>query len=280
MSGHKSVKLIIVFSIVAPLLGVLCLVWWAVPTTVDWLIKNHHPRGTALEARYIVEALEQHKQDTGSYPTTKEGVNIVFDRLEPREWRKPKELLDAWGNPFGYMSPGEHNAEYDLWSLGSDKRSGGKGDAADITNWDVNGIILISRPWEVQMNDIAADLAREVWWGGFIVVLLVAVVGFWIFMATRLKWSKPPSPQVQAKAQEILWERRNEFTMSFCLVLVVILVLVIVAVLLMTRVISAEAGVPILTAIVGWVMGKLGVTIRRTRNDPIKQKEEQQESLD
>lgn len=270
----KCFFILIVFGILVVVLHCLFLPFWGFRL---WCKKSIPHRGTILEARYIVEALEHHRQETGNYPTTEEGLNIVFDRLKPQKWRKPKELLDAWGNPFGYISPGKYNAEYDLWSFGSDKKPGGKGDATDITNWYIEGNILIKRPWEIQMNNVAEELAREVWWGGFFVVLVVTGVAVWIFWSTRIKWSKTPSPHVEARIQEILLERRNEFTMSFCLVLVAILILVIVAVLLMTGVISAEAGVPILTAIVGWAMGKLGFTIRDVRNRPIKEEEIPQE---
>jgi len=35
-----------------------------------------------------------------------------------------------------YVSPGTHNQDYDLYSLGKDGQEGGEGYDADITNWE------------------------------------------------------------------------------------------------------------------------------------------------
>lgn len=43
------------------------------------------------------------------------------------------KYLDAWGNPFKYQCPGEHNkTAFDLWSAGED---GTYGNEDDIVNW-------------------------------------------------------------------------------------------------------------------------------------------------
>ena len=43
-------------------------------------------------------------------------------------------LRDPWGQPYIYRSPGE-KSEFDLYTLGSDRKQGGEGDARDIGNW-------------------------------------------------------------------------------------------------------------------------------------------------
>jgi general secretion pathway protein G len=48
--------------------------------------------------------------------------------------KKPDSLIDPWGNPYGYKAPGLHS-EYDIFTLGSDSKEGGDGDARDIGNW-------------------------------------------------------------------------------------------------------------------------------------------------
>jgi general secretion pathway protein G len=67
------------------------------------------------------------EQDNGSYPTTQEGLIAL------PLYRKEGVPKDAWGNPYVYRYPGQHNVhDYDLYSFGPDGKEGG-GD--DIDNW-------------------------------------------------------------------------------------------------------------------------------------------------
>lgn len=85
------------------------------------------------------KALEQYRLDVGRFPTTEQGLAALFTRPnnEPK-WQGPylKKAAppDPWGTPYIYKSPGER-AEYDLSSLGKDRRPGGSGEDADLTNW-------------------------------------------------------------------------------------------------------------------------------------------------
>ena len=45
---------------------------------------------------------------------------------------------DPWGNPYIYISPGQHSPDYDLKSLGADGLEGGDGYNADIESWRVS----------------------------------------------------------------------------------------------------------------------------------------------
>jgi general secretion pathway protein G len=59
----------------------------------------------------------------------------------PANWReggyldKGRGLKDPWGREYKYLSPGQHNADFDLWSMGPDGEDGGEGKNADVTNW-------------------------------------------------------------------------------------------------------------------------------------------------
>ena len=85
------------------------------------------------------KALEQYRLDVGRFPTTEQGLAALMTRPnnEPK-WSGPylKKAVppDPWGIPYQYKSPGEHG-EFDLSSLGKDRRPGGSGEDADITNW-------------------------------------------------------------------------------------------------------------------------------------------------
>lgn len=84
----------------------------------------------------MVDALDQFRLDVGRYPTSAEGLAALSQPLpgEPR-WRGPylrkAAPNDPWGSQYQYRAPGER-AEYDLFSLGKDRRPGGDGDAADL----------------------------------------------------------------------------------------------------------------------------------------------------
>jgi len=85
------------------------------------------------------KALDQYRIDTGRYPGTEAGLAALLQRPadEPR-WAGPylaKAVpADPWGQPYQYRSPGEHG-DYDLLSLGRDRRPGGDGEDADLGNW-------------------------------------------------------------------------------------------------------------------------------------------------
>ena len=87
-------------------------------------------------------ALDLYEMDSGLYPTTDQGLAALKTRPEqppvPKNWRGPylkkSSPKDPWGNPYQYRSPGAHNPDYDLSSLGPD----GVESADDIANWEEN----------------------------------------------------------------------------------------------------------------------------------------------
>ena len=96
------------------------------------------------QVEMLGSALDNYRLDTGSYPTTEQGlaaleVKPVHEPV-PSGWRGPylqKAIpSDPWGKAYNYASPGEHNvAGYDLWTLGRDGQPGGEGDDADVSSW-------------------------------------------------------------------------------------------------------------------------------------------------
>jgi len=107
--------------------------------------RTEQARRAAAEADIkanIATALELYLMDNGVYPTTEQGLVALLEKPQrppiPLSWQGPylkksTTLKDPWGQPYEYLSPGQHNPEgYDLYSPGPDRRKGG-GD--DITNW-------------------------------------------------------------------------------------------------------------------------------------------------
>lgn len=84
-------------------------------------------------------ALDLYEMDNGFYPTTEQGLEALLRKPAsspiPQNWQGPyikRKAIDPWGNTYMYVSPGIHNEDYDLYSLGSD---GSEGGVDDITNW-------------------------------------------------------------------------------------------------------------------------------------------------
>ncbi len=99
-----------------------------------------------IEISNLEQALELYYLDNGSYPSSEQGLAALVKKPssgdEPQNWReggylaKSKIPKDPWGNDYMYVSPGTHNQDYDLYSLGKDGQEGGEGYDADITNWE------------------------------------------------------------------------------------------------------------------------------------------------
>ncbi len=83
----------------------------------------------------IATALKLYELDNGAFPTTEEGLNALLEKPPSAvNWNGPyleKKPVDPWGREYKYVSPGKHNPDYDLYSLGRD----GKESEDDITNW-------------------------------------------------------------------------------------------------------------------------------------------------
>jgi general secretion pathway protein G len=89
-------------------------------------------------------ALDNYRLDTGSYPTTEQGLDALQKAPTrepvPLNWRGPYVKRDVpndpWGRSYTYKSPGEHNpTSYDLSTLGRDGQPGGDGEDTDVMNW-------------------------------------------------------------------------------------------------------------------------------------------------
>jgi len=95
-----------------------------------------------LQIENLEGALKLYKLDTGTYPTTEQGLEALVQKPStgavPKNWReggyleKAKVPEDPWGRPYVYISPGIKNRDFDLKSLGADGEESGEGENADI----------------------------------------------------------------------------------------------------------------------------------------------------
>ena len=96
---------------------------------------------TKAQIDALEKALDNYRLDTGHYPSTSQGLAVLFQRpVDESRWQGPylKKAVpsDPWGRPYSYVAPGQHG-EFDLYSLGKDGKPGGEYESADITNWAV-----------------------------------------------------------------------------------------------------------------------------------------------
>lgn len=89
----------------------------------------------------IEQALNLYKLDSGTYPTSDQGIEALVDEpttgTAPRNWREGGYMErvpeDPWGGAYLYASDGR---TYVLRSLGADAKEGGEGYDADIDSRD------------------------------------------------------------------------------------------------------------------------------------------------
>lgn len=90
----------------------------------------------------IVTALNTYRLDNFSYPATEQGLEALVTKPagapEAPNWKKGGYLdgvpKDPWGRTYLYLQPGQHG-DMDVYTLGSDGKPGGEGEAGDIGNW-------------------------------------------------------------------------------------------------------------------------------------------------
>ncbi len=101
-------------------------------------------KATRAQIEMLGTALDTFRLDYGRYPTTEEGLKILWekpaeDAKEANNWKGPylkkKVEKDSWGNDYQYKAPGTRG-DYDLSSFGADKKEGGTGEDADVNSWE------------------------------------------------------------------------------------------------------------------------------------------------
>ncbi len=88
----------------------------------------------------FMTALGSYKLDTGTFPTTEQGLKALREKPgDLEQWAgpyMPKDIpKDPWEHEYVYKYPGEHGDEPDIISLGADGQPGGEGFNADIFSW-------------------------------------------------------------------------------------------------------------------------------------------------
>ena len=105
-----------------------------------------------MKARVQIESIETalklYKLDTGSYPSTEQGLQALVEPPEvgklAKNWReggyleKGKVPKDPWDNEFYYLGPDvTGGGDFEIISYGKDGEEGGEGENADISSLEL-----------------------------------------------------------------------------------------------------------------------------------------------
>ena len=83
-------------------------------------------------------ALSSYEMQVGTFPSSEQGLESLVRRpsdVSELDWEKFMDEIpdDPWHNKYIYKFPGDHNTDYDLYSMGP---NGKEGDEDDITNFN------------------------------------------------------------------------------------------------------------------------------------------------
>ena len=95
-------------------------------------------RAVRMQIKHFQTALGQYEMDTGSFPSTSDGLKALVERpseVSEEDWDGPYiEAIprDLWHEEYVYKCPGDNSPDYDLYSKGKDREEGTED---DITSW-------------------------------------------------------------------------------------------------------------------------------------------------
>lgn len=122
-------------------LGIIALLATLVAPKFIGQLSAAKPKVTKQQIANAQMAVEQFHLDVGRYPTTEEGLVALVEAKGIEKWKGPylaKKTVpkDGWDAPLQYRTPAsEGGYEFEVFSLGADKKVGGEGDNKDLYSW-------------------------------------------------------------------------------------------------------------------------------------------------
>ena len=128
--GFSLVEMIAVLVLIGIIMGVVA------PNVLDRL-GSGKVKATKAKLAATSSKVEMYALDVGEVPQQLQ--DLINKPGNAEDWNGPyvreSDLKDGWNTEFSYKAPGEHG-EFDLMSLGADKKPGGEGNDQDIGNWE------------------------------------------------------------------------------------------------------------------------------------------------
>lgn len=130
--GFTLVEILVVITIIALIMSLVG------PRVLNFLSESK-AKAAKIQIESLSSALDLYFLDTGRYPSSSEGLNVLVQRPgNITSWNGPylKGNLvpaDPWGKNYIYRLAGQHGP-YEILSYGADGQEGGTGAAADITS--------------------------------------------------------------------------------------------------------------------------------------------------
>ena len=130
--GFTLVEILVVITIIALIMSLVG------PRVLNYLSESK-VKAARIQMQSLSSALDLLYLDTGRYPSSAEGLNVLVKPTSAMNgWNGPylkggSVPNDPWGKPYLYRSPTER-AKYEIMSYGADGQEGGTGTAADITS--------------------------------------------------------------------------------------------------------------------------------------------------
>jgi general secretion pathway protein G len=131
-AGFTLVELLVVLAIIGLIAAI------AAPQVLGYLGSARVDTAKA-QIRNIESALELYYIDAGRYPSSEEGLKALTekpagdDRWNGPYMKQKGALTDPWGAAYQYEGPSADKA-FRVNSLGRDRKSGGEGQDADLSN--------------------------------------------------------------------------------------------------------------------------------------------------
>ena len=132
-NGFTLVELLVVLVILGLLVAL------AAPRVMKYL-GSARSDTARIQIEKLSGVLDLYRLEVGHYPTDQEGLRALVEKpAQADSWNGPylktaESIVDPWGAPYVYRSPGQHG-EFDLYTLGADGKEGGDGADRDIVNW-------------------------------------------------------------------------------------------------------------------------------------------------
>jgi general secretion pathway protein G len=85
----------------------------------------------------IVGRLEMYKIEHDGWPDNAVGLSALSDgHADPSDayYMNPDNLLDPWGRPYLFVTPGPDGKPFEVLSYGADGLPGGSGENADVSS--------------------------------------------------------------------------------------------------------------------------------------------------